>query len=89
MIVSNEQKEEFFLVVYGGASPDEGVFADSYYAILPSIDKIGILDTLLSLFLNNFSQYEISGSDDFYVNWITFESCQNGPGGREMHSSCR
>lgn len=42
-MLGNDVEIDFYLVVYGGASPDEGVFADCYFAVLPSIDKIGYL----------------------------------------------
>ena len=41
MIISEGEIDDFYLVLYGGASPDEGVFGDCYYAVLPKIEKIG------------------------------------------------
>ena len=45
MIISNKNEEvnSNYLVLYGGASPEEGVLGDSYYSILPNIDEVGKL----------------------------------------------
>ena len=59
-----------YLVVYGGASPEQGVFDEIFYALIPE-----------------FSQMKERG-EEFYVTWQSLERDPNGPGGREMHSSC-
>lgn len=59
-----------YLVVYGGASPEQGVFDETFYALIPE-----------------FSQMKERG-EEFYVTWQLLEKDPNGPGGREMHSSC-
>lgn len=41
IIEGNEVVNSNYLVLYGGASPEEGVLGDSYYAVLPNIDEVG------------------------------------------------
>jgi hypothetical protein len=55
MIISNknsiETNKNNYLVLYGGASPEEGVLGDSYYAILPNIDEVGKLYIIIIIII--------------------------------------